>query len=567
MGFIQGMENIRLKKMDMGFWIYSLSWIYLVLPTLFFIVGWCKWYFSLPAAALMLWSLYRVIIHRPHWDVHFEKKEYTVFLAAIVIIFAWVVMSGVGDYMFQNSDHATRDAIMEAMTDYKWPMRQVVPIEGGGTEERSLVYYIGYWMVPTAVAKLFGTRYVYETTFLWTVLGILLMYGVICVHKKKVMIWPLLFMIFFAGLDVFGLNFYSWEGDIGLLGNSSIEFWTHDLQFTSMTTQLFWVYNQSVPAWLATALLIEDEKPENIFYLIGTLGLSSTFAAVGMVPFGVYFAIDRTRNEEGFSSWTDGYRKVCRRIFSPQNVFGGGVTIFFPMMYMLTNNIFEELLVPILTRPIMGIPLFIWGIVSVVILFAAMFGFFVYMDHHSKVKEIFCQSGYFWITLVVVGYLYHLMFDREWAPFSMWWFMKSIVFLIFEVAAYFLLVKRYVRPSLWWLNLIVLFACTQLKLGSTLEICMRSSIPGLFILMVWAMDHMHFRSEIKVERIMACGLLMVFILGAFTPLREIGRTYANTDMRFKSVWIDEEHVFYSGYHCGRVNSGFFWKYMAKDAKE
>jgi len=37
-----------------------------------------------------------------------------------------------------------------------------------------------------------------------------------------------------------------------------LEIWSGNLQYSSFTTQLFWVFNQAVPAWLCIAIILED---------------------------------------------------------------------------------------------------------------------------------------------------------------------------------------------------------------------------------------------------------------------------------------------------------------------
>lgn len=39
----------------------SLSYIYIALPFLIFVLGWVKWYISIPAAFFILYALYRMI--------------------------------------------------------------------------------------------------------------------------------------------------------------------------------------------------------------------------------------------------------------------------------------------------------------------------------------------------------------------------------------------------------------------------------------------------------------------------------------------------------------------------
>ena len=44
-----------------------------------------------------------------------------------------------------------------------------------------------------------------------------------------------------------------------------------NIQYSSFTTQLFWVFNQCIPCWIITLLLLKDKTPEN-YGILATLG-------------------------------------------------------------------------------------------------------------------------------------------------------------------------------------------------------------------------------------------------------------------------------------------------------
>lgn len=87
-------------------------------------------------------------------------------------------------------------------------------------------------------------------------------------------------MILFSGLDIIPY----WICNNKFPGTSHIEWWAGYFQYSSNTTQLFWVFNQSIPIWLIMALMLQlkDEK-----YIASLLALSfaySSWATFGMIP-------------------------------------------------------------------------------------------------------------------------------------------------------------------------------------------------------------------------------------------------------------------------------------------
>lgn len=73
-----------------------------------------------------------------------------------------------------------------------------------------------------------------------------------------------------------------------------IEWWS-GFQFSSCATQLFWVFNQAVYAWIIT-LMIMRQKTNRYIVLIWSCGLlTCTLPFAGMLPFLIYKICWNTR--------------------------------------------------------------------------------------------------------------------------------------------------------------------------------------------------------------------------------------------------------------------------------
>jgi len=67
-------------------------------------------------------------------------------------------------------------------------------------------------------------------------------------------------LIFFSGLDSLGTLFFAHDYPTLFPPIQHLEIWSGNLQYSSFTTQLFWVFNQAVPAWLCIALILESDS-------------------------------------------------------------------------------------------------------------------------------------------------------------------------------------------------------------------------------------------------------------------------------------------------------------------
>ena len=192
-----------------------------------------------------------------------------------LICLVWVFWSGIGGYFFQSSDHGARNAIYNDLLNFNWP----VIYEKG----RYLNYYFGYWL-PSAfltkvISKLFlidllkiGEFILYIYTVIFVFVIVLQLLKRFSISKKNIIIL-ISCLIFFSGLDICALiiklllkgdfNFsYElakwWNYDDSIFNH--IEWWANHWQYSSNTTQLFWVFNQALPA-LSLIHISEPTRP------------------------------------------------------------------------------------------------------------------------------------------------------------------------------------------------------------------------------------------------------------------------------------------------------------------
>ena len=468
--------------------VQMVSYIYIILPILIFMMGWVKWIVSIPTSLIIVYSLYTAYRKSGHQYIYPKVKEKGTIIIAFVIICGWVFLSGVGGFVYQNGDHKSRNAIFRVLVEYDWPILKNV-IEGGQIQTRMLSYYIGYWLPAAVVGKIFDLSLGFVFQAVWAVLGIVLVYHKISARFGRYSVVPLLIFIFFSGLDILGFPLLGKEPFI-IGTNQHIEFWGV-LQFSSHTTQLFWVYNQAIYGWLLTLMLLEEEDNRHLVLIWSCGLLECTFPFVGMLPFLCFKILKNFQKR----AKNDSTGKALRELFSIENVLGAGLIGIITFTFLLNNS-------------------------------AA--------DNNGTGLPITLRS-----------------------------IMRYLVFLSFEVSVYYIpIYKHHRKDPLFYISLLMLMICPLIRVGGSIDFCMRASIPSLLVLCLLVTDSLV--KTWKTSKRHFAVLLIVFLLGSITPIHEIGRTIENTsgfedNLRFD----DEEGVFAIGNFSSDTADNLFYQYLSK----
>ena len=301
----------------------------LALPTFVFLLTWVKPAFSIPAVLLLAVGCYcglsrerrrRRTDQKTDMPAASDEQIYLVSVPTLLVIAAcallWTFFAGQGGYFFQSEDHFGRNAVLHDLLSNAWPVR----FEG---TSYALTYYLNYWIVPAALGKAGAALLALDpfavanaALFCQTAVLLALLFFMMSAYFKirgwvtcSVMLG---IFVFFRGMDILG----------AALNNDlyhQIEWWMDTFQFSSHTTALFWVYNQAVPAWLVTMLLLQ-ERDVRRFALLGMLLLPySPMPLVGVAAFmaglAARFAVSDAR-ERGMVAAAKG---MLRDALSPAN--------------------------------------------------------------------------------------------------------------------------------------------------------------------------------------------------------------------------------------------------------
>lgn len=316
--------------------IKLLPYIYIGLPIVIFFLGWTKWYFSIPIVIIIAYSFYRITFEETHeWKPCYNKNTVRLVLIIALIIGIWVYFSGVGGLVWQNDDQPYRNQIFNILVKYDWPVALNQTINGE-IQTRGLVYYLAFWLPSALIGKVFGLTAGYLFQAVWAFIGVSLVYYYICAYLKRLSIWPLFGFIFFSGLDIVGSYFLRHDINSVLYGGSQLEWWCTDLfEYSSFTTQLFWVFNQAIYAWILIALIMNQKNNKHLILILSCGLLESTIPFVGLLPFVVYKFIENNKELGNFTKKT--WKKCITGICTLENVVAGGCIGIITFIYLKGN--------------------------------------------------------------------------------------------------------------------------------------------------------------------------------------------------------------------------------------
>ncbi len=539
--------------------VVLMAYIYLALPMIIFLLGWCRLLIGIPIAGICVWSL--VLCYRGRenyielaWRLSPAEKWKIAVIA--VVVFAWVALSGVGGYAWQNTDHATRNSMFRILVDYEWPP---------AAETRGFVYYVGSWLPAALIGKLGDLDMAYAALFVWVLLGILLIYALVCIWRRKIVLWPLLILIFFSGLDIIGSHIFT-EEMISVWGKEHLEWWAaefpYKLQYTSNTAQLYWVFNQAIPVWLVMMLLFLDEVPGNMIWVSAMLAITSTLPLIGLVPIMIYYMYRR------FAWYTpesvgQGWKMVARGMGSFQNLAGGGTVLIVSFLYLMGNDSFTLVSVASADRvssraanPAVWLP---WLLLLIAFAAAVLVGTLIIWAAKWGKGYIIRNVLYVVAALVLINLFFKYLGGDRTSGNDVYRLAYTAVFLFIEAGIYLCLLFRDVEDKgLFHVVAVSLIAIPFITIGSSNDFCMRASIPGLFVVMLWCIDALGKRRlNLRIIVLMIC-----LVIGAVSPMHEIKRALVNSYEDYTMEYIEEERIFNAANFAGSLET-FFWRFMAR----
>jgi hypothetical protein len=260
---------------------------FLALPLGIFLIGWLELWAALPLVLAMMYALRPLGAATRGRGLRPRLSGWQVGLA-IAVGCAWTSFGGTGHWLFANADWHIRDAVLHDLVTGAWP----VGYGAKGGVPTLLRAPIGYYLPAALVGKAAGLAAAHIALAIWTAVGAtLFLLQVLSLVPRKVgaALASAAVIVSFSGLDVVGTvlrvpaAIEHWDV------TKHLEWWATRYQYSSMTTQLFWVPNHALGAWLAIGLLGRQRGADAVDALLPmtvvAVALWSPLAALGLVPF------------------------------------------------------------------------------------------------------------------------------------------------------------------------------------------------------------------------------------------------------------------------------------------
>lgn len=308
-----------------------LTYLYIFLPFLIFNFGWLKPIFSVPIFFILLVLIFKMIKTDTPYIANVNNK--TIILITVIAII-WIYLSGIGNLVWQNNDHQWRNAIFNCLVHDNWPILKTY-----NSETRAFTYYCGFWLPSAIIGKLFGINAGYLFQIIWALYGVVIFFLLVSIYTKTDIIKATLLFIFFSGLDIIGVFFTT--GSLNeLFSTTHIEWWS-SFQFSSFSTQLFWVFNQAIYGWILTILILIQKDNSKIFALLSTGLLTTTFPFIGLIPIAIYKTISNSNSINHF----------FQSILTKYNIIMGGTIGLISFLYLISTSQYQKISLAFFYRP------------------------------------------------------------------------------------------------------------------------------------------------------------------------------------------------------------------------
>lgn len=281
------------------------SLCYLMLPLIIFFIGFIRLQYALPLTAISLYSLYRVQRTEGSSCLRLDKKQLAIILVLSVMA-SW--LAGIGGFFSQTWDFVVKNPLLRDLCNHSWPLYIDLSKEPQeiqdiiGSDKVAFVYYLFFYLPAAACGKI-GGEFVARIVFLlWSALGIfLVLVNTIeyVLRDRETSLRNVILSLFvffcFGGLDIIGqlrnVDFTSAHSvfyEYPIL--SEVEEWCSKYfkPWGGNIHGLVWYFNQSIPVWLITIMILSRSNLKSVFFLYSFTLLYSPWATLGMFPIIIY---------------------------------------------------------------------------------------------------------------------------------------------------------------------------------------------------------------------------------------------------------------------------------------
>ena len=98
----------------------KISFAYLALPVIIFLLNWVHLVYSIPLIGYIAWYVYKNWYNEISPEQEANGSSYGLFFG-LLLVFVWIWFSGIGAFSFQNGDYQKHHAILNDLIQIDWP--------------------------------------------------------------------------------------------------------------------------------------------------------------------------------------------------------------------------------------------------------------------------------------------------------------------------------------------------------------------------------------------------------------------------------------------------------------
>lgn len=255
--------------------------IYVALPNFLFFFGWLNIPFAITFSGLTFFAIKSLFSDLGVAHKHALGMRPT--LIFIVIAAIWCIFGGAGHFTYANHDWPIRDAVYADLIYSQWPPAYAID-DSSALLLRSA---FGYFLPSALITSLVGIQVADWTLYLWTVIGITIFLKLLPIDAQnyRKLFTFIAIVIAFSGIDIIGVLIMTGEWPMFPL---RLEWWTR-FSYSSLSGQLFWAPNHTLPLWIGAALFFRHWG-HPCFFRIAAVFVPLTliwtpFAPLAFIPF------------------------------------------------------------------------------------------------------------------------------------------------------------------------------------------------------------------------------------------------------------------------------------------
>lgn len=359
---------------------------YLAVPVLIFFMGFLKiWIGLICSAVLVTMCVLAVKDSKKDREGQLNNSGSLLvpfsFLAIAVVAAVLIsVATGVGEYVWTTYDHAFRRAMLRDLVDYSWPVIYS-PSTQSNPDVMNLihmnsnalyVYYLCYWLPAALFGKAFGFAAANVFLVVWNSIGIVILLIGMSMFAKRTTLSALLILVLFSGLDgvmyiIYEITEYSdWWWFEGYVTNISL---------ISNINSFLNVYNQCIPCWIITLLIMLAINNRSLGLYGGLLFAYTPWGTIGLVPIAIAKLLSKDMRAKETS-------RQIRNVFALTNLVPAALMLAVFGSYYLTS---ESQSVSGFTITFFDTPWhFIWSYLVLVAIEIVPFVVILYKDNKKK---------------------------------------------------------------------------------------------------------------------------------------------------------------------------------------